>query len=253
MSGSDSADEEGQEEAVSTGNGDLRQRIDAVQERIAKAAARAGRRVDEVQLVAVSKSHPAGQIAAAYDAGLRVFGENRVQEAQEKIPLVGRPAVWHLVGHLQSNKAAAAARLFHLIHSVDDAPLARRLDRAAAGLGRPLEILVQVNVAGEDVKSGIEPDRLRPLLEEIARDCGTLRVRGLMTIPPLHPDPEKSRPHFARLRELAAFARSWGLPGAGLDELSMGMTDDFPVAIEEGATLVRIGRALFGERISPAP
>ena len=231
----------------------FRDRIAAVHEKMAAAAARGGRRVEEVRLVAVSKTHPPERIAEAWDAGLRIFGENRVQEAQEKIPRVQRAAEWHLVGHLQSNKAAAAARLFQLVHSVDDAPLARRLSGAAEREGRVLDVLVQVNVSGEAVKSGAAPDRLRPLLEEIASGCPGVRVRGLMTMPPLDEHPEASRPHFARLRALADEVRSWRIPSVAMDELSMGMTGDFPVAIEEGATLIRVGRALFGERIGGAP
>jgi pyridoxal phosphate enzyme (YggS family) len=217
-----------------------------VRDRIAKAARRAGRDPSQVRLVAVSKLVPAARVAAFLRAGHTLFGENRVQEAQAKIPQVGPTAVWHLVGHLQRNKARAAVGLFELIHGVDDLPLARELDRRAQAAGLVQRILVQLNLAGEKSKAGIARDAdLWPLLDAVAR-LEHLELRGLMTIPPPVARAEDSRPWFARLREQAAeAARRLGRP---LPELSMGMTDDFEVAVEEGATLVRIGRALFGER-----
>lgn len=237
----------------------LAERIRAVRERIEAALSRSGRTPGSARLVAVSKTMPASAVAAAARAGLALFGENRVQEAAEKIPDVARrePAraiVWHLVGHLQSNKAKAAVPLFDLIHSVDDAELARRLDRAAEGAGKVQSVLLQVNVAGEATKSGVSPEGLGSLVDTVAA-LPHLELRGLMTIPPHNPDPETSRRHFAALREQGEIARSRAGAGAGEGtgaagpwELSMGMTEDFEVAIEEGATLVRVGRAIFGER-----
>jgi len=189
-------------------------------------------------------------VAAAARAGLALFGENRVQEAAEKIPAVAalepaRALSWHLVGHLQSNKAKAAVPLFDLIHSVDDADLARRLDRAAHAAGKTQAVLLQVNVAGEASKSGVSPEDLDRLVDAVA-SLAHLALRGLMTIPPHERDPESTRRHFAALRELGEKVRT--RKGSGPWELSMGMTEDFEVALEEGATLVRVGRAIFGER-----
>ena len=210
-----------------------------VRERIERACERAGRDPASVTLVAVSKGHPAEAIRAASEAGLRHFGENRIQEALPKIDeavAAGVEATWHLVGHLQSNKAKAASGAFDVIHSVDSARLLARLDAAAPA---PRHVLLQVNVAAEPQKQGIAPEDLGALVEA-AREARNLRLRGLMTIAPIASDPEDVRPVFRALRELAG---RYELP-----ELSMGMTDDFEVAIEEGATLVRVGRAIFGER-----
>jgi hypothetical protein len=231
----------------------LHENILRVRERIDRAARRAGRRAEEITLVAVTKTVPAQRVSEAIQEGLTVLGENRVQEAREKIPRIPLPAEWHLVGHLQSNKAAAAAGLFSMIHSVDSGALATRLDRACEAADRRLEVLLQVNVSGEQAKSGLRPDEMRAALEEVA-SCARLRLAGLMTIPPLAEDPEESRSHFARLRGLLEEARGWlpeGPVREAMHHLSMGMTDDFEVAIEEGATLVRVGRAIFGERQEP--
>ncbi len=190
-------------------------------------------------LVAVSKGQPVEAIRAAYAAGLRHFGENRIQEAVPKIEAAqgaGVEATWHLVGHLQSNKAKTAALAFDVVHSVDSARLLARLEAAAP---TPRDVLLQVNIAAEPQKQGVAPEEVEALVET-AREAANLRLRGLMTIAPMAADPEEVRPVFRHLRELAdRFA---------LTELSMGMTDDFEVAIEEGATLVRVGRAIFGER-----
>lgn len=212
---------------------------DRVRERIAGACERSGRDPASVTLVAVSKGHPAEAIAAAREAGIRHFGENRIQEAIPKIKQAtgaGVEATWHLVGHLQSNKARAASNAFDVIHSVDSARLLRRLDAAAPA---PRDVLLQVNVAAEPQKEGVAPEEVEGLVAA-ARGAPNLRVRGLMTIAPMAGDPEDVRPVF---RALALLAERFSLP-----ELSMGMTDDFEVAIEEGATLVRVGRAIFGER-----
>jgi len=221
----------------------------AVRLRMAAAASRAGRDPDEVRLVVVSKTQPVEQIALAKAAGVRLFGENRVQEALEKIDaLAGQGLHWHFIGHLQKNKVKYIIGRFELIHSVDSVDLAERI--SALGLKRrePTSILIQVNVSGEAAKSGVRPDDLEETLKAAAGLAG-VRVEGLMTIPPYDPDPEASRPIFSRLRELAK--EFDGVGGGSLKELSMGMSGDFEVAIEEGATLVRVGTAIFGERPGP--
>ena len=223
---------------------DIAANIARIRARIAEVAALSGRRPDSVLLVAVTKSVGPDVIRGAVAAGLRVFGENRVQEAREKIPLV--PGVsWHLVGSLQRNKVKEALRLFHLIHSVDALPLAEEISRQAlrADAGRPAEILIQVNISAEPQKHGVSFDGTAELAARVLRLPGA-RVRGLMGIAPRVEEPGRARPFFARLRETRDRVNAL-VPGAGLAELSMGMTDDFEVAIEEGATMVRIGRALF--------
>jgi pyridoxal phosphate enzyme (YggS family) len=217
----------------------------AVLERIEAACARAGRRPGDVTLVAVSKTVPVARIRELLEEGQVAFGENRVQEALAKIPEVGRGARWHLVGHLQRNKARHAVGAFEMIHSVDDLDLARELDRRAAAKGLVQPVLVEVNVAGEASKHGAAPEEVPALLEGIAGLAG-LDLRGLMTVPPPVGRAEDARGWFASLRELRDAGEQ--RTGRRLPELSMGMTDDFEVAVEEGATLVRVGRALFGER-----
>jgi pyridoxal phosphate enzyme (YggS family) len=222
----------------------IRDRIDRVRQAIAAAARRAGRDPDGVRLVAVTKTVPPERIREAVAAGLTVFGENRVQEARDKIPALPPELTWHMVGALQRNKARLAARLFGMIESVDRMSLARTLSDAA---GAPLPVLVQVNIGREPQKAGVHPDGLPELLRQLAGLDG-IAVRGLMAIPPWEDDPEASRPHFRALRELAAAMRRLEIAGVALDELSMGMTSDYEVAIEEGATLVRVGTAIFGPR-----
>jgi hypothetical protein len=221
-----------------------------IRRRIEAAARRAGRDPATVTLVGISKTMPAERIREAIDAGLADLGENRVQEAREKIPALPQAVRWHLVGHLQANKANLAARLFGVIHSIDSADLLQRIDRAAAREGRAIDLLVQVDLAGEATKSGVPEGGLDEVLRAAA-GCRDAAVRGLMILPPYDPDPEKSRGWFRRLRGIRDAARARH-PALRLDDLSMGMTEDFEVAIEEGATLVRVGRALFGERIPPA-
>jgi pyridoxal phosphate enzyme (YggS family) len=216
---------------------DVAGNVARVRERIARAARRVGRAPEEVLLVGISKLVDVEPIRRALAAGLPALGENRVQEAREKIGALGRPVPWHMVGHLQTNKARDAVLLFDLIHSVDRLELARELDRRAAG--RVAEILVQVNLAGEATKGGFAPDELKSALEALA-GLSRLRVRGLMAIPPPVEHGEQARGWFRRLRELR--------DGAGLEHLSMGMSDDFEVAVEEGATIVRVGTAIFGPR-----
>jgi pyridoxal phosphate enzyme (YggS family) len=222
----------------------IRDRVLRVQERIRSAAVRAGRDASSVTLVAVSKTMAVEVIREALDAGITILGENRVQEAWDKISALPGRATWHLVGHLQTNKAKIAVQLFELIHSLDSQKLAEALNRSGQQEGRTVRCLVEVNVGGEESKSGTTEDGVRPLLEAVQR-LPRVRVEGLMTIPPFLPDPEQVRPFFRRLQNLRE-----KLAGEGfrLAELSMGMTHDFEVAIEEGATMVRIGTAIFGPR-----
>jgi pyridoxal phosphate enzyme (YggS family) len=218
----------------------LRERLATVRERIERACASSGRDSSSITLIAVTKVFPAAVIREAYEAGLRDFGENYVQEFESKAPQVQdlAGARFHLIGHLQSNKAKKAAELFSVIQTVDSPKLARRLDET----GRPLDIMLEVKLSGEDVKSGADPAEL-PALIEAVRATRHLHLMGLMTMPPWSDDPEPSRPYFRRLRELAS---QFGLP-----QLSMGMSHDFEVAIEEGATHIRVGTALFGKRKKP--
>lgn len=215
-----------------------------VRARIRIAAERAGREPAEIKLVAVSKTHPPETIRVAMDVGAKVFGENKVQEAESKIIEIGRDAVeWHLVGHLQSNKVRKAAQLFDVVHSVDSVELAMRMERICIEEKRDkLSVFVQVDLAGEETKSGIAESDLPRLVDHL-QSCERLRLDGLMVLPPFFDDPEATRPFFTRLREL----RDRIFTG-GLGELSMGMSHDFEVAIEEGATVVRVGTAIFGER-----
>jgi pyridoxal phosphate enzyme (YggS family) len=227
----------------------IAERVAAVRERIARAAERAGRAPDTVRLVAVSKTHPAERVREAFAAGLRDFGENRVQEAEAKVETLAELRAaglrWHLIGHLQSNKARRAAALFDVVHSIDSRDLGLRLARLGQEAGRPLRGLVQVDLAGEATKSGLPESDLLPALEAL-RGAEGLQVEGLMLLPPFLEDPEAVRPYFRRLRELLEQACAGGLLAGR--ELSMGMSHDFEVAVEEGATLVRVGTALFGER-----
>jgi PLP dependent protein len=219
-----------------------------VQERIVAAARRAGRRSEEVTLIGVSKTHPAEVIRAAFEAGIRHFGENRVQEWEGKRGgLQDLPATWHLVGHLQSNKAARAAGMFHCVDSVDDFALAQKLDKARPDLGAAerMRVLIEVRVAAEETKSGVSAADLASLAERVTM-LPRLELAGLMCIPPFAEDAEKARPYFRRLRELRdELAKQ---VGRELPVLSMGMSHDFEVAIEEGATEIRVGTALFGAR-----
>jgi PLP dependent protein len=225
--------------------------IAQVRERIVDAAGHAGRDPNEIALMAVSKTQPAERIREAYQAGLRLFGENRVQEFSEKAPslLDLHEAQWHLIGHLQGNKARKAAELFGAVDSVDSLRLAEKLNAAAAFLGKKLVVLIEVNVGGEAAKSGVAPDS--PDLEDLLRaapELDHLEIRGLMTVPPFTHDPQGARPYFRTLRELRHQIAARKLPAVGMEVLSMGMSHDFEVAIEEGSTCVRVGTAIFGER-----
>jgi pyridoxal phosphate enzyme (YggS family) len=226
----------------------LKQRLEQIKERIRKACESCSRDANSVRLVAVSKTIAAGTVKEAIEAGVTVLGENYIQEAREKFnTLVQYPVSWHFIGHLQSNKAKYAVRLFDLIHSVDSFKLARELDKQAKKLDKIQRILVQVNIGAEDTKSGISADEAPGLISEISR-LENLSIRGLMTMPPYFYQPEKVKPFFAALRELRDRIKAQAPANVSLEELSMGMTGDFEVAIEEGATLVRIGTAIFGER-----
>src|SRR5713226_1035815 len=226
----------------------VRENLLRIQEKIAGAAARAGRRAEEIALIAVSKTHPASAIREGYEAGVRHFGENRVQEWEGKrAGTEGLDARWHLIGHLQSNKAARAARLFHSIDSVDDFAVAQRLDRARAeaGLTGKLRVLIEVRVADEETKSGMQIEELSAAAAKMA-DLPRLQLAGLMCIPPFLEKAGQVRPYFTRLKDLRD--ELTGKLGIALAVLSMGMSHDFEVAIEEGATEVRLGTALFGAR-----
>lgn len=221
---------------------DIRANLEAVQENIADACRRSGRAPGEVLLIAVSKTVDLDRIRAVVAAGAAALGENRVQEAKDKIAELGRPVPWHLIGSLQTNKARDAATLFDWIHSVDRLELARELDRRAQAAGRKVSGLLQVNLGDEPQKGGAVPGEVKPLLDEL-RGLAHLEIRGLMAIPPQVPDPEAARPYFRRLRELR--------DAVGLEHLSMGMSADYAVAIEEGATMVRVGTSIFGPRQGP--
>ncbi len=228
--------------------------LSAIHDRIARAAQRTGRNANDIALMAVSKTQPAAKIIEAYEAGQRLFGENRVQEFSEKVgALTGlRDAEFHMIGHLQSNKAPKAVEVFHAIDSLDSAKVAERLNAAAEKFGKTLDVLIEINVGGEEAKSGIAPDS--PELERILAGAPAwthLRVRGLMTVPPFTEDREGARPYFRQLRELRERIAARNLPALTLDVLSMGMSHDFEVAIEEGSTCVRIGTAIFGTRSKP--
>jgi len=226
----------------------IQDNIARVEERIAAACRRSGRQREAIKLVAVSKTHPPELIRAAFAAGLRDFGENRVQEAKAKRPeLADLGATWHLMGHLQSNKARAARELFHWVHSLDSLRLAERLAQAADPGGARLPVLIEVNLGEETSKAGVRTGEVAALAEQIA-PLETLELRGLMVIPPFLESPEDVRPYFRQLRALAGEIESRNLPQVSMRELSMGMSHDFEVAIEEGATMVRIGTAIFGER-----
>jgi len=227
---------------------ELRSRYEAVRGRVEAAARRSGRDPAGITLVAVSKTHPPELLREAVAAGVRELGENKVQEAEGKAALIGGEVRWHLIGHLQSNKARRAARLFDLIHTVDTAGLFERLERVCAEDGRDrLDVLVQVDLAGEATKEGSAVEDLPGVFEAAAR-CARVRCRGLMTLPPYEDDTERVRPYFRRLRGLRDEWAARGAFGGGAGELSMGMSHDFEAAIEEGATIVRVGTAIFGRR-----
>ena len=225
--------------------------IARVREQIEKAANRAGRDPEDITLMAVTKTVPPERIREAYNAELRTFGENRVQEFDGKRNALRdlAEAQWHMIGHLQSNKAANAVELFHAIESVDSLRLARKLNAAGQELGKKLPVLIEINIGGEQAKAGLAPDSAELLeLFQAAQELPSLELQGLMTVPPYADDPEQSRPYFRKMYELSRKVDAMNLPGIGTKVLSMGMSHDFTVAIEEGSTCVRVGTAIFGER-----
>lgn len=225
----------------------LAENLDSIQQRIRAACQRAGREPNSTALLAVAKTHPPETVIAAAGLGLSLFGENKVQEARAKIPLCPGRLRWHFIGHLQSNKSREAVELFAMIESVDSLALAQEINKRAEAAARTMPILLEVNVAGEASKFGYQPERLLADLKAL-NALPRIEIQGLMTVPPWSPRPESSRPHFCRLRELKLQCEQ--SLGAPLPHLSMGMSGDFEVAIEEGATIVRVGTALFGARPS---
>jgi pyridoxal phosphate enzyme (YggS family) len=230
----------------------LQKRLEAINHRIAAACHRAGRDFFDVTLVAVSKTVEPARIRQAIEAGVRTLGENRIQEAASKIPdledaVTQNNVEWHLIGHLQSNKARRAVELFSTIQSVDSFKLAARLDAIAGEVGKRLPVFLEVNLGGEESKAGLAPGAVLPLCEQVSK-LSNLELKGLMAVPPFLDDPEAARPFFQKLRQLRDEAQQAGIVGEQFTELSMGMSNDFEIAIEEGATLVRIGTALFGAR-----
>lgn len=215
--------------------------------RINEAAARCGRKAGEVRLLGAAKSQTVEAIRQAIAAGVTMIGENYVQEAEEKRDQITQPVEWHMIGHLQRNKAKAAVELFDVIESLDSPALARELDKEAGKRDKTVRVFIEVNLGGEESKSGIAKRDVKPLLEQAAR-LSHLRIIGLMTLPPFHEDVEKVRPYFRELRQLREELNGLRLPNLDLKELSMGMTHDYLIAVEEGATIVRIGTALFGPR-----
>ena len=223
----------------------IAENLERVREQIAQSAAKTGRTADDIELVAITKTHPPEKVREAVEAGQTLFGESRVQEARDKIPELPSNLRWHFVGHLQKNKIRHALPLFELFHSVDSLALAQEMDRIAADEGMHPRVLLEVNVAGEGSKFGFAPDKLREQMEALIA-LQRLSILGLMTIPPLAEEAEASRRYFVQLREL--HDRLQTEFHVDLPQLSMGMTQDFPIAVEEGATLVRVGTAIFGER-----
>lgn len=231
-------------------DGTILQRYENVQARIAAACARAGRNPDDVRLIAVSKTHPPETVAEAARAGLTIFGENKVQEARAKIPECPGHLTWHLVGHLQRNKAGFAVELFDMIHSVDSLRLLEAINRAGDELSKTVKVLLEINVSGEGTKFGLKPEEVPGVLRA-ANDFPRVEIRGLMTMPPVTEEVEGARPFFRRLRELRD---GWQQEtGIALTELSMGMSHDFEIGIEEGAHWIRVGTAIFGARAKREP
>jgi pyridoxal phosphate enzyme (YggS family) len=222
--------------------------IREIRENIAEGALKSGRNPSEVKLMAVTKTVDDDRILEAIEAGVDIMGENYIQEAKRKIETMGVDVKWHMIGHLQSNKAKYAVRLFDMIHSIDRMGLAAELDKRSAAAGRIMDILVEVNVSGEESKNGVGADEAFSLISQIAR-LDNLSIRGLMTMPPWFDDPEDARPYFVALRELRDRIVAEEIPGVEMRELSMGMSGDYRVAVEEGATIVRVGTAIFGARV----
>jgi len=223
----------------------IKNNLEIINEKIKKAALKANRNPEEIKLVAVTKTATIEQIKEAISAGVKIIGENKVQEAKEKYQILSADIEWHLVGHLQTNKVKYAIEIFDLIHSVDSIKLAKEIDRRSLQFGMITNVLVEVNVSGEETKYGIKPEEVEPFLKEIS-EFSRIKVRGLMTITPIAEDKEEVRPYFRKLRELFEKIKIKNIKNIRMDYLSMGMTEDFEVAIEEGANMVRIGRGIFG-------
>ena len=226
---------------------DIVSNVMGIRQRMAAAAERCGRNHEDINLMAVSKTIPPERVHEAIKAGITWFGENYVQEARDKIALIKEKVQWHMIGHLQTNKAKYVVNLFDYIHSIDRLDLAREIDRRAGLFGRKINILMEVNISGEPSKSGIEASEAIELIKNVSA-LENLNVQGLMTMAPYSDNPENSRPHFAALRNLQQKIIQEGIAGIQMNELSMGMTDDFEIAIEEGATIVRVGTYIFGPR-----
>ena len=226
---------------------DISANINKIRQRIAAAAGRVNRVPDDIKLLAVTKTVSPAAIMQAVDAGVTMLGENYIQEAKEKIAVIEERIQWHMIGHLQTNKAKYAVNLFDYIHSVDRLELAGEINKRARMIGRKINILIEINVSGEKTKSGVPADEAVDLIKNVSL-LENVSVKGLMTMAPYSANPENSRPYFSALKNLQKNIISEGIAGIQMNELSMGMTDDFEIAIEEGATIVRIGRAIFGER-----
>ena len=223
----------------------IKNNLRIIKEKIKKATLKVNRYPEEIKLVAVTKTATIEQIKEAISAGVKIIGENKVQEAKEKYQILSADIEWHLVGHLQTNKVKYAIEIFDCIHSVDSIKLAEEIDKRSLQFGKTTNVLVEVNVSGEESKYGIKPEEVEPFLKEIS-EFSRIRVRGLMTIAPIAEDKEEVRPYFRKLRELSEEIKSKNLKNVKMDYLSMGMTEDFEVAIEESANMVRIGRGIFG-------
>lgn len=223
----------------------IKNNLEIIKEKIKKVALKANRNPEEIKLVAVTKTATIEQIKEAISAGVKIIGENKVQEAKEKYHILSADIEWHLVGHLQTNKVKYAIEIFDCIHSVDSIKLAEEIDKRSLQFGKTTNVLVEVNVSGEESKYGIKPEEVEPFLKEIS-EFSRIRVRGLMTIAPIAEDKEEVRPYFRKLRELSEEIKNKSIKNVKMDYLSMGMTEDFEVAIEEGANMVRIGRGIFG-------
>jgi pyridoxal phosphate enzyme (YggS family) len=223
----------------------IRNNLEIINEKIKKAALKANRNPEEIKLVAVTKTATIEQIKEATSAGVKIIGENKVQEAKEKYQIMTTDTEWHLIGHLQTNKVKYAIEIFDCIQSVDSIKLTKEIDKRSLQFGKTTNILVEVNVSGEETKYGIKPEEVELFLKEISEFSG-IRVRGLMTIAPIEKDKEEVRPYFRKLRELSKEIKSKNIKNVKMDYLSMGMSEDFEIAIEEGANMVRIGRGIFG-------
>ena len=223
----------------------IKNNLEIINEKIKKAALKANRNPEEIKLVAVTKTATTEQIEEAINAGVKIIGENRVQDAKEKFQILTADIEWHLIGHLQTNKAKYAVEIFNCIHSVDSIKLAQEIDKRSKQFGKIMDVLVEVNVSGEETKYGIKPEEVESFLKEISQ-FPRIWVRGLMTIAPMVKDKEETRPYFRKLRELSKEIKSKNIKNIKMDYLSMGMTEDFDIAIEEGANMVRVGRGIFG-------